>query len=99
MVAHTVHAFAMPAQLVIFWSRSRDNGLVLAVYSDASDIFDVLSITGLVLLLYRDTLAELAESRSKNRARWTLQREFAAFMSHYKNGARSCPCPPQSRTG
>ena len=88
-VAHCTSA--MPTQMVVFWSRSRDNSLVFALNSIPGLFLIFLSGTAQVVLLYRDSLAELAESRSKSRARWTLQREFAAFMSHYKNGAPSSP--------
>jgi hypothetical protein len=76
------------ADLLIFWRPpSPDYGLLFTICSTNSLPVIGFTYLGQLVVLYRDSLAELAESRSKNRARWTLQREFAAFMSHYKNGA------------
>ena len=39
------------------------------------------------LLIYKESLAELARSRSTHGTRWELGGQYAAFMSHYKNEA------------
>lgn len=39
------------------------------------------------LLVYKDSIADLARSRATHAARWDLGGQYAAFMSHYKNEA------------
>jgi hypothetical protein len=39
------------------------------------------------LLVYRDSIAELARSRATHATRWELGGQYAAFMSHYKQEA------------
>ena len=39
------------------------------------------------MLVYKNSLAELARSRAAHASRWNLNSQFAAFMSHYKNEA------------
>ena len=39
------------------------------------------------MLLYKDSIAELARSRATHASRWNLGGQYAAFMSHYKQEA------------
>ena len=39
------------------------------------------------LLLYKDSIAELAHTRATYSTRWNLGGQYAAFMSHYKTEA------------
>jgi|EP01047_Picozoa_sp_COSAG01_P058344 hypothetical protein len=46
-----------------------------------------ISVVTIAALVYRDSIAELARSRSKQSSRWVLSGQYCAFLSHYKNEA------------
>jgi hypothetical protein len=71
----------------------------MMAFSDSSDVhldwyimlssFAAMAPLCLVgcVLVWKDSLAELARSRANRQARWKLLGQYAAFMSHYKTEA------------
>ena len=69
-------------QAMAFFSESRS----LDFDSDLQQVAPAVALLFMMgmLLMHKNSLAELARSRASHNSRWNLGGQYAAFLSHYK---------------